>query len=41
VAHTMHVMHGGTVVESGTPDQLFDAPREEVTRAFLAQTKAN
>jgi ABC-type polar amino acid transport system ATPase subunit len=41
VAHTVHVMHGGRVAESGAPNQIFDAPQEEVTRAFLAQTKAN
>ena len=28
-------MDGGMVVESGTPQQLFDSPREERTRAFL------
>jgi ABC-type polar amino acid transport system ATPase subunit len=41
VAHTVHVMHGGRVAESGTPGRIFDDPREEVTRSFLAQTKAN
>ncbi|HEY4234057.1 MAG TPA: amino acid ABC transporter ATP-binding protein [Lacipirellulaceae bacterium] len=40
VAHTVHVMHNGRIAESGGPNQIFDAPREEVTRAFLAQTKA-
>jgi polar amino acid transport system ATP-binding protein/general L-amino acid transport system ATP-binding protein len=28
-------MDGGLIVETGTPEQLFDAPREERTRAFL------
>ena len=28
-------MDGGLVVESGTPQQLFDHPQEERTRAFL------
>jgi ABC-type polar amino acid transport system ATPase subunit len=28
-------MDGGTIVESGTPQQIFDSPREERTRAFL------
>ena len=28
-------MDGGMIVETGTPQQLFDAPREERTRAFL------
>jgi ABC-type polar amino acid transport system ATPase subunit len=41
VSHTVHVMHGGRVAESGPSPQVFDAPREEVTRSFLAQTKAN
>jgi ABC-type polar amino acid transport system ATPase subunit len=39
VAHTMHVMHEGRVAESGPPEQIFTNPREEVTRAFLAETK--
>ncbi len=37
VAHTVHVMHAGRVVESGPPAQVFGAPREAVTRAFLAE----
>jgi len=41
VSHTVHVMHAGRVAESGPPAQIFDSPREEVTRTFLAQTKAN
>jgi ABC-type polar amino acid transport system ATPase subunit len=41
VSHAVHVMHGGRIVESGTPTQIFEEPREEVTRSFLAQTKAN
>jgi polar amino acid transport system ATP-binding protein/general L-amino acid transport system ATP-binding protein len=28
-------MDGGMVVESGTPQQIFDTPRAERTRAFL------
>ena len=39
VAHTVHVMHNGRVAESGPPAQIFEAPHEEVTRTFLAQTK--
>jgi polar amino acid transport system ATP-binding protein len=39
VAHTVHVMHAGRVVESGPPDRVFDHPHEEVTRAFLAQAR--
>jgi ABC-type polar amino acid transport system ATPase subunit len=41
VAHTVHVMHGGRMAESGTAEQVFENPREEVTRSFLAQTRAN
>jgi ABC-type polar amino acid transport system ATPase subunit len=41
VSHTVHVMHAGRVAESGPPEQIFENPREEVTRVFLAQTKAN
>ena len=39
VAHTLHVMHAGRIAESGTPDQIFNAPRHEVTRHFLAEAK--
>jgi ABC-type polar amino acid transport system ATPase subunit len=41
VSHTVHVMHAGRVVESGPPAQIFENPREETTRTFLAQTKSN
>jgi len=41
VSNTVHVMHAGRVAESGSPAQIFESPREEVTRQFLAQTKAN
>jgi ABC-type polar amino acid transport system ATPase subunit len=37
VGHTLHVMHNGRVIESGPPAQVFDDPRESVTRSFLAQ----
>jgi ABC-type polar amino acid transport system ATPase subunit len=40
VAHTVHVMHAGRVAESGPPGQVFDAPREEVTRDFLRQAES-
>jgi ABC-type polar amino acid transport system ATPase subunit len=40
VAHTVHVLHEGRVAESGPPEQVFGAPREEVTRQFLAQAKS-
>src|SRR5688500_16739672 len=37
VATTVHVMHEGTVAESGPPAQVFEAPATEVTRAFLTR----
>jgi ABC-type polar amino acid transport system ATPase subunit len=40
VSHTVHVMHAGRVAESGPPEQVFGNPHEEVTRAFLAETRA-
>ncbi len=39
VAHTVHVMAQGRIAESGTPEQIFDAPTQDVTRAFLAATR--
>src|SRR5262245_21094380 len=41
VAHTVHVMHQGRVAESGPPEQIFEAPQQEVTRTFLAQAQSN
>ncbi|WP_459615063.1 amino acid ABC transporter ATP-binding protein [Bordetella sp. 2513F-2] len=35
VADTVAVMDGGRIVESGSPDVIFSAPREPRTRAFL------
>jgi ABC-type polar amino acid transport system ATPase subunit len=40
VAHTVHVMHEGRIAESGSAAEVFEAPRHEVTRAFLTQVKA-
>ena len=37
VAHRVHVLHAGRIAESGPPDQVFGSPREDVTRAFLAE----
>ena len=39
VAHTVHVMAEGKVAESGPPEQIFNQPKLEVTRQFLAQAK--
>jgi polar amino acid transport system ATP-binding protein len=36
VAHTVHVIDGGLVVESGPPAQVFDEPRHEATRKLLS-----
>jgi ABC-type polar amino acid transport system ATPase subunit len=41
ISNTVHVMHAGRVAESGPPSQIFDAPQQEVTRDFLAETRAN
>jgi ABC-type polar amino acid transport system ATPase subunit len=38
-ATTLHVMHEGTVAESGPPTQVFEAPATEVTREFLKEAK--
>jgi polar amino acid transport system ATP-binding protein len=40
VAHTVHVFSDGRVVESGPPEQVFDAPREEATRLLLDDSRA-
>ena len=34
---TRVVMDGGYVVESGPPEQVFDAPREQRTRDFVSK----
>ena len=36
-ANMLHVFEGGRVLESGTPEQVFDAPRHEATRKFLEE----
>jgi ABC-type polar amino acid transport system ATPase subunit len=35
-AHTVHIMHAGAIAESGPPARIFENPREEVTRSFVA-----
>lgn len=35
VANTVVFMDGGHIVEQGTPEQIFEQPREERTRRFL------
>lgn len=39
VAHTVYVMADGRIAEKGPPEQVFEDPREEVTRAFLSEAK--
>ena len=36
VSHRVYVMRAGQVVESGDPDEIFRAPREEYTRQLIA-----
>ncbi len=39
VAHRVHVMDQGRIAESGPPEQIFTAPKQAVTQAFLAEAK--
>jgi ABC-type oligopeptide transport system ATPase subunit len=36
VSHRVYVMRAGQMVESGDPDEIFRAPREEYTRQLIA-----
>jgi len=36
ISDVVHVMRRGLVVESGTPEQIFEAPRDDYTRDLLA-----
>ncbi len=38
VAHTVHILHSGAIIESGPPQQVFEQPQHEVTRSFLADS---
>jgi ABC-type polar amino acid transport system ATPase subunit len=40
VAHTVYLMSAGKVAEFGPPEQIFNDPREAVTRDFLSQIHA-
>ena len=37
VANRVFFMDGGGILEEGTPDQIFDHPQEERTKAFLSK----
>jgi len=39
VANQVHVLHAGTIAESGPPQQIFEAPRTEITKEFLSEAK--
>ena len=36
-ADTLYVFEGGRILEQGKPEQIFDSPREEATKQFLAE----
>lgn len=36
ISHTVHVMRGGRIVETGTPREIFENPGAEYTRELLA-----
>ncbi len=40
VAHTVYVFGEGRVIESGSPAQIFEDPREEATRVLLSNVQA-
>ena len=40
VAHVVHVLGEGVVLESGCPAQIFEDPRHEATRSLLAEVQA-
>jgi ABC-type polar amino acid transport system ATPase subunit len=37
VAHTVHILHQGQIAESGSPQQIFEAPQQAATKELLAQ----
>jgi ABC-type polar amino acid transport system ATPase subunit len=41
IAHTVHVMDEGRIVESGSADQVFGSPRLETTQTFLSQVEGS
>ncbi len=39
VGHQVHILHAGTIAESGPPAQIFEDPKSDVTREFLAEVR--
>lgn len=39
VAHTVHILHSGAIIESGSPQQVFENPTHEVTKHFLSDSR--
>ncbi|SFH59415.1 amino acid ABC transporter ATP-binding protein [Planctomicrobium piriforme] len=39
VAHQVHLLHAGSIAESGPPEEIFEHPRTEVGQAFLAESR--
>ncbi|MEZ6127410.1 MAG: amino acid ABC transporter ATP-binding protein [Planctomycetaceae bacterium] len=37
VAHQVHILHAGTIAESGPPQQIFEDPQTQITRNFLSE----
>ncbi|MCA9013260.1 MAG: amino acid ABC transporter ATP-binding protein [Planctomycetaceae bacterium] len=37
VAHRVHILHAGRIAESGTPEQIFEDPKESITQEFLSE----
>ncbi|MFN8708819.1 MAG: amino acid ABC transporter ATP-binding protein [Planctomyces sp.] len=35
VAHSVHILHSGSIIESGPPEQIFESPVHPVTKEFL------
>lgn len=36
VAHQVHILHSGRIIESGSPAQVFESPQHPTTREFLS-----
>ena len=36
VAHQVHILHSGRIIESGSPAQVFESPQHPTTRDFLS-----